>query len=107
MSARKFWGFTVLIMVVSLIFIFWPALAKAVGKKDTTDDNDSGDGFQLDTNKVLQHGSTGLEVEQLQQLLNKKQPSNPIEVDGIFGNLTEGKLYAVTGKYQIRLKDLQ
>lgn len=56
---------------------------------------------QLNETMLLKKGSTGDEVKALQLLLNKVQTANPLVVDGIFGSLTENKLYAVTGnKYR-------
>ncbi len=54
----------------------------------------------LDENKLLKKGSNGAEVKALQALLNKVQTANPLVVDGAFGNLTEAKLYSVTGGYR-------
>jgi hypothetical protein len=47
------------------------------------------------TNFPLKKGSEGKEVIQLQNYLNKEIPTNPLVIDGIFGNLTHNKLVQV------------
>jgi hypothetical protein len=43
----------------------------------------------------LKKGSEGKEVIQLQNYLNKEIPTNPLVIDGIFGDLTHNKLVQV------------
>jgi hypothetical protein len=50
--------------------------------------------------KVLSRGSTGKEVEILQKALK-----GGLEVDGDFGELTEKRLKAITGKTSISIKE--
>ena len=46
----------------------------------------------------LKKGSEGKEVIQLQNYLNQEIPTNPLVIDGIFGNLTHNKLVQVQKK---------
>jgi hypothetical protein len=55
---------------------------------------------KFDINKVLSKGSTGDEVKSLQKALK-----GGLVVDGIFGNLTEKRLKAITGKTSISIKE--
>jgi len=62
---------------------------------------------------VLQRGSRGSEVEQLQQLLNDYHRTQTptliplLAVDGVFGELTEKMLVKYTGKKAISLQQLK
>lgn len=47
----------------------------------------------INVNKVLAKGSTGIEVKELQKLLGFKG----VDIDGIFGNQTEGQLLKLKG----------
>lgn len=55
---------------------------------------------KIDTQKVLAKGSTGEEVERLQTALK-----GGLVVDGIFGELTEKRLKAITGKTSISIRE--
>jgi hypothetical protein len=55
---------------------------------------------EFDTTKVLSKGSTGEEVVRLQTALK-----GGLVADGIFGELTEKRLKAVTGKTSISLRE--
>lgn len=54
----------------------------------------------IDENKVLSKGSTGIEVEKLQEKLGN------LVVDGIFGVKTDARLKAVKGVNKITLREL-
>lgn len=97
-SGRTFWIGTALVIALVLLFVFWPAFADAMGinKKENGVDEDL----------LLYKGMTGPEILALQKKLNKLSPNNLLEEDEVFGPLTEAKLYQLTGKYTIRLKDL-
>jgi hypothetical protein len=54
----------------------------------------------IDTQKVLAIGSTGEEVKRLQTALK-----GGLVADGIFGELTEKRLKAITGKTSISIRE--
>ena len=54
----------------------------------------------FDSTKVLSKGSTGDEVKSLQKALK-----GGLVVDGIFGDLTEKRLKAITGKTSVSIKE--
>lgn len=50
----------------------------------------------------LKRGSKGEAVKNLQIYLNNEMPDlEPLAVDGIFGTLTEARLYLIEGKYEV------
>lgn len=59
----------------------------------------------LNYDAMLQNGSRGAEVAELQKLLNNKQKTNPLVVDGIFGPKTENKLYSLIKHRSITLRE--
>lgn len=69
-------------------------------KSSVAEETDGKDESTFDATKVLSKGSTGDEVKSLQKALK-----GGLVVDGIFGNLTEKRLKAVTGKTSISIKD--
>jgi hypothetical protein len=56
----------------------------------------------------LRYGSRGENVKKLQEYLNTKitPPTALLEVDGIFGNLTQGALEIVTGSKTMTKEEL-
>lgn len=66
----------------------------------------------VDRDALLQKGSKGKQVEELQQLLNVKHGSSGpsfyeyLTVDGIFGSATEAMLKKYTGRTSISINDL-
>ena len=83
-------------------------------KKEPVKTNSSSSTTSSSNNKnpILQMGSRGEKVRQLQQLLNEKHRSNapqfrPLLVeDGIFGQKTQNMLKKWTGKTQITIPQL-
>jgi hypothetical protein len=69
-------------------------------KSSVAEETDGQDESTFDVTKVLSNGSTGDEVKSLQKALK-----GGLVVDGIFGNLTEKRLKAVTGKTSISIKE--
>lgn len=85
----------VILLIIILAIVFWDDIRKKF-KRDapaTTTTPDDG----LDYNRVLKKGVTGEEVKKLQQLLGN------VEVDGIFGPITEAALLARKGVTSISL----
>ena len=58
--------------------------------------------------KYLSMGSSGLEVKLLQAWHNENRPfaTHQIDVDGIWGPVTESAIQELLGKNQIQLKEL-
>lgn len=69
-------------------------------KSSVAEETDGKDESTFDVTKVLSNGSTGDEVKSLQKALK-----GGLVVDGIFGNLTEKRLKAITGKTSISIKE--
>lgn len=123
----------VVVLIVVLIAITWflkpkalkPSAAKAAvaGNKIPAAGNGSGGvsiaanspapyvgktgitGPGLNQDLVLQYGSTGPEVTELQTLMLKVDPEAVMNVDGVFGPETEFELNSLSGLTSITLKD--
>ena len=89
---------SVLLIGVGGYYIYKNMKMKSV-KADSVDTNtESSSNF--DITKVLSKGSTGDEVKSLQKALK-----GGLVVDGNFGDLTEKRLKAITGKTSISIKE--
>lgn len=62
-------------------------------------------GSGLNESKMLKQGTSGAEVEELQAFLNDVFGES-LEIDGIFGPLTEAALLSSAGVNQITLEEL-
>jgi hypothetical protein len=69
-------------------------------KSSVADEVGSDSESTFDSTKVLSKGSTGDEVKSLQKALK-----GGLVVDGIFGDLTEKRLKAITGKTSVSIKE--
>lgn len=117
MKNKIFWIVLGIIILVAILWVAIPELKKLKsGASGTGNPGASGTGgntsgssggtsapAKLDENKLLYKGSRGAEVRELQNLLNAVQPSNALTADGVFGSLTENKLFSLTGQRQITL----
>jgi hypothetical protein len=69
--------------------------------------NKSTGGLNIESGFPLKMGSRGENVKKLQRYLNNKMPSpmKRLEIDGIFGELTEKALLAVANKNEINERE--
>lgn len=79
---------------------------RKIGYKVDENSDFSNQSLSLDKNKILEMGSSGKEVRQLQEWLIRDNLNGlPIYgADGIFGEETETALLVTTGRIQITLK---
>lgn len=121
MKNKALWITGGLLLVTAVVWAAAPGIKKALAKNSDGSnpnggllDNILGGGGSggnsttpaaLDYDKLLQNGSRGAEVAELQKLLNNKQKTNPLVVDGIFGAKTENKLYSLTRFRSITLRE--
>lgn len=119
MSFKTFTWIAIALVIVGILFISWDKVKAAVpglsnvlpGTSGTDGANGTKtpttgttvDNAPLNLNKQLSKGSTGREVQELQRLLNRAQPTNPLKDDGIFGAKTEAKLLEMTGQISLSL----
>ncbi len=109
---KKYWLHLIVsaIIIGIVIYILKP---KTSSKKDG---KQNGNGYTpppasagLDLTKILQMGSSGAEVTELQKIINegyiKAGVPESISVDGVFGTETAQALYFLTGKWTITLGD--
>ncbi len=112
MKFRTFLLIAVPLIIIGLLFAFWPQVKASVNKQpggsgDGGNGGGSGGGTDykpvstktnsLDLNKVLSNGVRGNEVIELQKMLNTVEKSSPLVVDGIFGAKTAAKLGRLNG----------
>ena len=95
-------------IAILLVFIFRKNLKRVLYKmkekaKEKAIEGGAEQDDTIDQNKLLQKGSQGQEVANLQNLLRKAGAT--ITIDGIFGDQTEGALLSVTGKNKTTLAE--
>lgn len=115
MKNKTFWIVLGLIILIAILWVAIPEIKKLkagtngtgsagnTGTGSTGTGNSGSSAVKMDENKLLYKGSRGAEVRELQNLLNAVQPLNGLTADGVFGSLTENKLYSLTGQRQTTL----